>query len=216
MRIRNVPGAFEKIMAHSHVVSKPMEHKGRWKEVFGNGNPIHLELGMGKGRFILGHAQAHPDVNYIGFEKFSSVLYRATEKIDHPGHHPNVRLLLEDVANLTDIFEENEVERIYLNFSDPWPKDRHVRRRLTHRDFLEKYSRVLGPCCDLVFKTDNQKLFDFSVEEMKAYGLEIVEYTRDLHNIPYAEGNIMTEYEKKFSGKGHPIYRVAVRFRPQP
>lgn len=212
MRIRNVQGAQEQIDNHPHVINEPEAYKGRWQQLFDKEQPLYIEIGMGKGHFLVQQAIKHPEINFVGFEKFTSVLVRAVEKLDENHEIKNIRLVRLDVDKLLDIFEVNEVSGIYLNFSDPWPKDRHIRRRLTHRGFLEKYKAVLKPGASLVFKTDNQVLFDFSIEEMTAFGVEFIAMTKDLHMSPYMHGNIMTEYEKKFSGIGHPICMVTVQF----
>lgn len=206
MRLRHVAGSFEKVNDHERVMMQPEQYKGHWSEVFGNSNPIRLEIGMGKGDFIIGHAKREPNVNYIGIEKYSAVLWRALEKIDDDEQAPeNLRFLRYDATLLTDIFESGEVEGIYLNFSDPWPKDRWAKRRLTHERFLQRYEAILEKGGFVEFKTDNQELFEFSVESFEASVFDVTDITRDLHQSPYVEGNIMTEYEKKFVGKGHPI-----------
>ena len=179
-----------------------------WHDFFENENPIHIEVGMGKGRFIIDMAKLHPEINYIGIEKYSSVLVRAIEK-QTIEQLPNLVFIRMDAEAIENVFEKDEVAYIYLNFSDPWPKDRHARRRLTSVQFLNRYVNFLAADGGLTFKTDNRPLFDYSVEtisETSPWKLKDVTY--DLHNSEYAEGNIMTEYEEKFSGKGMPIHRL--------
>lgn len=208
MRLRNVKGGHDKISAHHKTIHHPQQHKGGWKAFFGNENPIHLEIGMGKGQFLLEHARQNPDINYIGFEKFTAVLVKALAKWDEEDAPDNIFVVRLDVDNILDVFQPSEVDRIYLNFSDPWPKERHSKRRLTSRQFLEKYKVILKSGGDIIFKTDNVLLFHFSIEQIKEFGLEILAYTEDLHNSAYLEGNIMTEYESKFVGLGMPIHMV--------
>lgn len=209
MRLRNIPGADEVIAGSPICIQNPTELKGKWSTVFDNSNPIHIEIGMGKGRFLMDLASLNPNINYIGIERYTSVLLRAVQKMDELAL-PNVRFLCVDAATLPEIFAPAEVNRIYLNFSDPWPKDRHARRRLTSNDFLERYHEFLAPDGRLEFKTDNRGLFDFSVEEVRnspIWELEVKTY--DLHEDPMLNfGNIMTEYEEKFSSMGNPICKL--------
>ncbi len=212
MRLRNIKGAEEFIANSEFVVQTPEEYQGKWSDFFKNNNPIHIEIGMGKGKFIHELAEQNPSINYIGIELFSSVLYRAIEKRQEMDL-PNLYFIRMDAKHLCDVFEKNEISRIYLNFSDPWPKARHAKRRLTSPVFLALYHQVLKEDGVVCFKTDNRDLFDYSVEtiaETKPWQLKDVTY--DLHNSEYAEGNIMTEYEEKFSSKGMPIHRL-VAFR---
>lgn len=216
MRLRNIPRAREVIQAHKAVVREAEKQKGRWQEVFGNTAPLHIEIGMGKGRFLLETAAEHPKINYIGIERYSSVLLRALEKYDTPQFKnlANVRFLCMDAGDLENIFAPGEVERIYLNFSDPWPKARHAQRRLTSVSFFVRYGKIISTGGRVEFKTDNQDLFDFSLEQVEeAHGWELSAYTRDLHkDITMNRGNIMTEYEEKFSAQGNPICKfIAVR-----
>ena len=210
MRLRNVPGAREIIAADrysSNDFEEQCARKGRWREFFGNDNPVHLEIGMGKGLFLMSLAQMNPHINYIGIEKYSSVLVRALEKA-HEYEGENIYFLRMEAEDICSVFEENEVDRIYLNFSDPWPKDRHAKRRLTSRSFWERYDNILTPEGRVIFKTDNRDLFDFSLEEVKEAGWTLENYTLDLHDSPYAEGNVITEYEKRFVKTGKPICRL--------
>lgn len=207
MRLRNVPGARDEIAVNRFVVHNPEEYKGKWREKFGNDNPIHIEIGMGKGQFIIKLAELNPNINYIGIEKFSSVLIRAVEKQEE-AELPNLVFIRFDAEEIESIFAENEIDRIYLNFSDPWPKDRHAKRRLTSTRFLARYKNFLKTDGYVAFKTDNKDLFDFSLEQVKEAGWRLEDVTFDLHNSPYNEGNIMTEYEERFSAKGNPICRL--------
>lgn len=210
MRLRNVPGSRETLAANDFVINEPNEYKGKWKEAFGNDNPIRIEIGMGKGRFIMELAMQNPDINYIGIEKYSSVLIRAIEK-QTEAQLTNVLFIRMEAENIEDVFEVGEVDRIYLNFSDPWPKERHAKRRLTSRQFLARYNNILKKDGIVEFKTDNRLLFDFSVEEVEPAGWRIDSITYDLHNdSEMNEGNIMTEYEEKFSGIGTPINKIII------
>ena len=211
MRLRNIPGADEIVSNSPLCIQNPTEYKGNWKSVFGNSNPIHIEIGMGKGRFLMDLAALNPDINYIGIERYTSVLLRAIQKMeDSP--LPNVRFLCVDAAILPEVFATGEVDRIYLNFSDPWPKDRHARRRLTSTDFLNRYDLFLAKDGRLEFKTDNIGLFQFSLEEIENSDIwHLDAKTFDLHNDEVLnQGNIMTEYEEKFSSKGNPICKLII------
>lgn len=209
MRLRNIPGADDVVSNSPICIQNPIEYKGNWQQVFGNTNPIHIEIGMGKGRFLMDLAALHPEINYIGIERYTSVLLRAVQKMEE-NPLSNVRFLCVDAATLPEIFATEEVDRIYLNFSDPWPKDRHARRRLTSSDFLNRYDLFLAKDGRIEFKTDNRDLFDFSVEEIENSPIwQLNVKTYDLHNDPELNvGNIMTEYEEKFSSKGNPICKL--------
>ena len=209
MRLRNIPGAGEVIDNSPYFIKEPVELKGKWHDFLGNNNPIHIEVGMGKGRFLMDLARLHPEINYIGIERYTSVLLRAVQKMQED-ELPNVHFLCIDAATLPDIFDRNEVDRIYLNFSDPWPKDRHARRRLTSSEFLARYDLFLAPDGRIEFKTDNQDLFTFSLEEIESSDKwHLDASTRDLHHdAAMNEGNIMTEYEEKFSAVGNPICKL--------
>lgn len=209
MRLRNVRGAKETIESSSYVIDKPEDLKGKWKDHFGNNNPIHIEVGMGKGKFIIENAERNPNINYIGIEKFSSVLVRAIEKLDEREDEVNNLLFIRfDAEYINNIFEKDEVERIYLNFSDPWPKARHAKRRLTSKEFLARYDQFLVESGEIIFKTDNKDLFDFSLEQVKEADWKLCNVTYDLHNSEFAIDNILTEYEEKFSSMGKPICRL--------
>lgn len=213
MRLRNIRGSREEIAANDYVVHEPEEYKGRWKDLFGNSASLHVEIGMGKGRFIMEMAEQNPTINYIGIEKYSSVLLRGLEKRQEKELH-NLYFIRFDAEYITDIFDTDEVDRIYLNFSDPWPKDRHAKRRLPSKEFLRKYDQFLKQEGEVFFKTDNRTLFDFAIEEADIAGWELREVTYNLHESEYAQGNIMTEYEEKFVAEGKPINRlVAYRKR---
>ncbi len=203
-------GSQEEIDTNEFVIHNPEQHKGKWKEVFGNGNPLHIEIGMGKGKFICQLAQENPDINYLGIEKYSSVLIRGIEKRKELVLS-NLYFLRLDAEVINEVFDKGEVERIYLNFSDPWPKDRHARRRLTSKEFLSRYEGFLKEEGELIFKTDNRQLFDFSLEEVGNAGWDLINHTYDLHNSEYVTGNVMTEYEEKFSGLGNPIHRMVIK-----
>lgn len=245
MRLRNIPGSREAIASNPYVIHEDVmrDMKGRWHEVFGSNHPLFLEIGMGKGKFITELAEKNPSYNYVGIEKYSSVLIRALQKrealekaaadpaaskpasadpaaskpvaADPAGTPasrpaalvlPNLRYLRMEAEDLTDVFGEGEVAGIYLNFSDPWPKDRHAHRRLPSRQFLERYKKVLTAGGIVIFKTDNQDLFSFALEEAAAASWKILALTRDLHTDPVlSAGNIMTEYEERFSAAGNPI-----------
>ena len=211
MRLRNIKGSKEVIAASPYVVQNPEDYKGKWSELFHNNHPLHIEIGMGKGQFIHTLASENPDINYIGIEMYSSVLYRALEK-QTAEEKPNLYFLRFDAKYLADIFAEHEVDRIYLNFSDPWPKERHAKRRLTSRQFFERYDKILAGNGVVEFKTDNDDLFAFSMEEVAEAGWTLDAHTFDLHHDPVLnEGNVMTEYEEKFSSLGHPIHKLIAR-----
>ncbi len=207
MRLKNIPGSRETIAASELVIHEPEKLKGKWSEEFGRKAPLAIEIGMGKGRFLMGMAEQNPDTDFIGIEKYSSVLLRAIQKLEAKPME-NVRLVRMDAEYITDVFAPGEVDIIYLNFSDPWPKDRHAKRRLPSRQFLARYDSFLKPGGRIEFKTDNRELFDFAVEEVKESVFEIKAISYDLHaDSVMSEGNIMTEYEEKFSGLGNPIYK---------
>ena len=216
MRLRNVPGSRERIAESGYCVNEPKEFKGKWKQLFENDNPIHIEVGMGKGKFIMRMAEAHPEINYIGIEMYSSVLIRAIEQaeaLEESGKmHGNFMFIRMDARELADVFEQGEVEKIYLNFSDPWPKERHAKRRLTSVNFLKRYEQILPDNAEVEFKTDNADLFEFSLEQIKEAGWKLLGCTRDLHNdTEMNRGNIMTEYEEKFASQGVPINKFIIQ-----
>lgn len=210
MRLRNVKGSRETIAANDWVVKDITEKKGSWaKDIFQNTNPIHIEIGMGKGQFIMELAHRNPDINYIGIEKYSSVLVRALEKMEE-STLTNIRFIRMEAENIEEVFAPGEIDQIYLNFSDPWPKDRHAKRRLTSKEFLARYANIIKKESNIIFKTDNRPLFDFSLEQVEEAGWNLVNHTFDLHNSEYVEGNIMTEYETRFVKEGKPICRMVI------
>lgn len=210
MRLRNIPGSQEAIDNSLYVVKDYKEKQGKWNTLFEKAQPIRIEVGMGKGRFLMTLAQLHPEINYIGIERYTSVLLRALQKMEE-NPLPNLLFVCMDAAELDQVFGKEEVDRIYLNFSDPWPKDRHARRRLPAREFLARYNKILKRDGRLEFKTDNRALFDFAVEELAPAGWQAELITYDLHNDPVlVQGNVMTEYEEKFSSIGNPICKYII------
>lgn len=210
MRLRNIPGSRDVIAESEFVVHEFKEAKGKWSEVFGNSNPIRIEVGMGKGRFLYELAQSNPDINYVGIEKFSSVLLRAIQKQEE-NPLENLKFIRMEAEEIVEVFGPGEVDRIYLNFSDPWPKDRHAKRRLPSRQFLARYDQFLKPDGVIEFKTDNKDLFDFALIEVKEAGWKIEALTYDLHSDELMnEGNVMTEYEERFSSMGNPIFKYII------
>ena len=210
MRLRNIRGAGEKIESSEFVVQNPKEMPNKWKECFGNDHPIHIEIGMGKGQFLHTMAKLNPEINYVGIEMYSSVLLRAIQKMEQDVV-PNLKFICIDAKEVAEVFGKGEVDQIYLNFSDPWPKDRHVKRRLPSRQFLQKYDVILKKDGVLEFKTDNKDLFDFAVEELPEAGWKAKVVTYDLHNDEeLVKGNVMTEYEEKFSSMGNPICKYII------
>ena len=212
MRLRNIPGAQDAILESPYVVQEPQTKKGHWAEVFAKKQPLHIEVGMGKGQFITTLAQQNPNINYIGIEKYSSVLVRALEKTDAMETQPeNLRFIRMDAENICNMFAKHEVDGIYLNFSDPWPKDRHAKRRLTSQTFLGRYDKILKPEGHVEFKTDNKDLFQFSLEQVEPAGWHLDAFTWDLHHDETLnQGNVMTEYEQKFSSMGNPICKMII------
>lgn len=210
MRLRHIKGAEETIAASPYVIQEPESCRGRWAEVFHNQNPIQIEVGMGKGKFLMELAQKHPEINYVGIERYSSVLLRGLQKREELDLS-NIWFLCIDARQLAEVFEEGEVERIYLNFSDPWPKDRHAKRRLTSPEFMAVYDKILAADGQVEFKTDNEGLFDYSLESIPQAGWRIEASTRDLHHSPMTEGNVMTEYEEKFASKGNSICKLIAK-----
>ena len=213
MRLRHIPGAEKQIEESTFVIQEPEQKKGCWAEVFGNENPIHIEVGMGKGKFLMELAQQNPDINYVGIEKYSSVLIRALEKMEEEETPlSNICFIRMDAEDIVKVFAKNEVDRIYLNFSDPWPKARHAKRRLTSREFLARYEQVLKKDGVVEFKTDNRGLFEFSLEEVRESDWNLEVCTFDLHyDEELVRGNVMTEYEEKFSSMGNPICKMVIK-----
>lgn len=211
MRLRHIRDARQTLEAHpQRMVLDPAPHQGRWRERFGNDRPLHLEIGMGKGQFVCGMAERHPDVNFLGMEKYDSVALRALQRLlDDP--RENVQLLRASAEYLTDYFAAGEVDRLYLNFSDPWPRKAHAKRRLTHAAFLDRYRAILASGAEIHVKTDNRGLFEFTLAHLNEYGMRFEELSLDLH-AQEPEGNVRTEYEEAWSAKGAPIYRLVARF----
>lgn len=211
MRIRRKPNSIKKLEMNEHIViSKPTSMKGKWHEYFGNQNPISIELGMGRGTFIISHTLNNPNINYIGIDQISEVLRSALDKVlDIEKAPQNLTITRLNIEFIEDVFEKNEVDNIFLNFSDPWPKAKHVKRRLTNRNFLTRYKNILKNEGQVIFKTDSRELFDYSLEEIKEsnLGFELADVTYDLTSLNDAE-NVQTEYEKRFVDEGKPIHRL--------
>lgn len=204
MRLKNVKGASAVIEASKFVIDNPSNYKGIFKSLFHNNNPLHVEIGMGKGQFITGMAKAFPNINFIGIEMYDSVIVRAVQKQDEL-ELPNLKLIKVDATKIEEIFD-HEIDVLYLNFSDPWPKNRHEHRRLTSERFLKRYDSIFKDKKTIIQKTDNRKLFEFSLKSFTDYNYKIEELSLDLHKDDYF--NIETEYEKRFSSMGYPIYMV--------
>ena len=207
MRLRNVRGAHDIILKSRYIINDYMNYKGNFKSLFGNSNPIHIEIGMGKGDFIIGMALKYPDINFIGIEKFDSVIVRAVEKLENL-NIPNLRLIRMDALCISDVFDR-EIDCIYLNFSDPWPKERHSKRRLTSSLFLSLYDSIFRDKCVIKMKTDNRKLFEYSIISLTDYGYSIDLLSLDLYSDDISN-NVQTEYEKKFVSNGNLIYMLSV------
>lgn len=215
MRLRNIPGAKDAILESPFVIQNPEENKGMWGAAFPKKQPLHIEVGMGKGRFLMDMARLHPEINYVGIEMYDSVLLRALQKLEELEAEgkglPNLMFMRIDARVLPEIFDKGELARIYLNFSDPWPKARHAKRRLTSREFLARYDKILDKDGVVEFKTDNRGLFEFSLEEVPEAGWRLLAHTFDLHNNQeMMQGNVMTEYEEKFSSMGNPICKMII------
>ena len=213
MRLRNIPGAKDAIEESIYVVQEPQAYKGQWENVFKQARPLHIEVGMGKGRFLMDMARLHPEINYVGIEMYDSVLLRAIQKreaLAEEGQQlPNLMFMRMDARLLPEVFEKGEVEKIYLNFSDPWPKARHASRRLTSREFLARYDKILKKDGVIEFKTDNRDLFDFSLEEVPEAGWKLLAHTFDLHhNEELMKGNVLTDYVENFSYLGNPFCKL--------
>ena len=204
MRLRNNKNAKSVLEESKYVVKNPESNKGKWNKEFGNNNPIEIEIGCGKGNFIIENALTYPDKNFIGIEMYDTVLMYAVNKIEKD--IPNLRFIRMDARLLNEVFDK-EIDLIYLNFSDPWPKNRNAKRRLTHERFLSVYDTVFKKDKKIFMKTDNVNLFEFSIESLSCYGYKLKNVSLDLVNSGF-EGNIMTEYEKKFTEKGIRINRL--------
>ena len=220
MRLRNIPGAREQVKEDTRCFGAGDDTRGKWEEIFGRKAPVMLEIGMGKGRFIIDMALRHPEYSFIGLERYESVMVKALGKLDRMERDgipvpENLKFLCMDAANLEDMFERGEIDRIYLNFSDPWPKERHAKRRLESRGFLNIFGRVLKDKGIIEFKTDNEGLFDFALSELEDSGYELVYLSRDLHSDEEEmKDNVMTEYEEKFSAKGNKILKYVIKKNP--
>ena len=207
MRLKCVKGAKEKVESSPYLILDPLEYKGNYQKLFNNTNPIYIEIGMGKGNFIIENAKKYPDINFIGIEKYDSVIVRAIEKLEQL-ELPNLKLIRIDANNIVDVFDK-EIDLIYLNFSDPWPKARHEKRRLSSHEFLKKYDSIFKNKKNIIMKTDNRKLFEFSIMSYTSYGYSINEISLDLYKDDITN-NIPTEYEMKFNELGFPIYKIDV------
>lgn len=210
MRMRNKPWAIDYLESNDQLVDVNNNYSKKIKEFFSKDQPLHIEVGTGMGTFITTLAQNNPDINYVGIEIDKNVMIRVTEKVVDLGLE-NVRLVLLDANKLMDYFNENEVDKVYLNFSDPWPKNRHAKRRLTHSNFLSSYKQLLKENSIVEFKTDNRGLFEFSLISMNTYGMKFENLNLDVHD-DEPETNIRTEYEEKFSQRGHKIYWIQASF----
>ncbi|WZL72869.1 tRNA (guanosine(46)-N7)-methyltransferase TrmB [Clostridiaceae bacterium 35-E11] len=206
MRRRKRPGAKEKLLSYDQwICTDPQQFKGSWADYFNNQYPIHVELGTGRGQFITTLAEKHPQINYIGIEVKEEVLLRAVEKVDEK-KLSNIVFLWNDIGHIEDVFDKGEIDRVYINFCDPWPKKRWAKRRLTHKNFLEKYKVLLQEKGEIHFKTDNEKLFAFSLNEFSFCDFKLQHITFNLHEEEMKE-NVTTEYEDKFTAIGMKIFR---------
>lgn len=208
VRLKHVKGADERIKASKYIVLNPEQYKGKIKDLFKNDNPIYIEIGMGKGKFIINNALKYPSINFIGIEKYDSVIVRAVESLEDK-EIPNLKLFRMDANKIEEIFDK-EIDRIYLNFSDPWPKERHSKRRLTSDIFLKKYDNLFKNTKEIIMKTDNRHLFEYSIKSFTDYGYKIEKISLNMYEDEYLD-NIATEYEEKFHSKGYPIYRIEVK-----
>ena len=211
MRLRKKPHTLEKLENFSDFVTTEKidsSRAGNWKKIFGNENPLHVELGTGKGDFICAMAEKNPQINFVGLEMEAEVVLKAARKIDEK-NLPNVKIIVFNVNQIEEIFAENEIDRLYINFCDPWPKKKHAKRRLTYITFLQKYKKILKPAGEIHFKTDNRALFDFSLEQFELANLKVTDVSYDLHADEPPE-NVRTEYENRFSAAGVPINRCVV------
>lgn len=208
VRLKHVKGADERIKASKYIVLNPEQYKGKIKDLFKNDNPFYIEIGMGKGKFIINNALKYPSINFIGIEKYDSVIVRAVESLEDK-EIPNLKLFRMDANKIEEIFDK-EIDRIYLNFSDPWPKERHSKRRLTSDTFLKKYDNLFKNTKEIIMKTDNRHLFEYSIKSFTDYGYKIEKISLNMYEDEYLD-NIATEYEEKFHSKGYPIYRIEVK-----
>lgn len=206
MRLKKVKGALEIVSNSDYVIKEPKKYRGKYKSLFGNNNPVHIEIGSGKGDFIINMAKAYPSINFIGIEKYDSVLCKIVNKLELE-NIKNLKLICMDAIEIDEVFNK-EIDTLYLNFSDPWPKKRHAKRRLTSEIFLKKYDLIFENKNNIIMKTDNQALFEYSIMSLNNYGYKINYISLDLHSTN--EFNIETEYERKFSSKGFRIYKIEV------
>lgn len=213
MRLRKKPWGDNELNTNDRFIKQPELNKGKWKEVFGNENPIHIEIGTGKGQFITTTSILNPNINYIAIERQTNVIVSALKKGREKGVGKNIVFFVADVKELLNYFEPEEIERIYINFCDPWPnKKKWAKRRLTHKNFLNLYESLFVNGGEVFFKTDNRLLFEFSLNEFADKGWRLHNISLDLHNSDF-EGNVKTEYEEKFSSIGMPIYRLEGYYR---
>lgn len=208
MRLRNIKGAEEAVLKSPYVPQNYKEYYGHWCDLFGNKNPIHLEIGMGKGNFLIENAVRYPEINFIGVEKYYSVLYKAVNRLENM-NLPNLKIIPMDAEQIEEVFHK-EIDTLYLNFSDPWPKNKHERRRLTSNEFLKRYDSLFQNKNHIQMKTDNRKLFEYSLLSCTNYGYKIEKISLHLHE-DVGEENIQTEYEMKFSKQGYPIYFMDIQ-----
>ena len=207
MRLKNIKGAKDKINKSPYIVQNPEDYKGKYQTLFKNNNKIHLEIGMGKGDFIINMAKKYPNINFIGIEKFDSVILRATQKLENENLQ-NLKLIRFDAVEIENIFDR-EIDTIYLNFSDPWPKTKHAHRRLSSPIFLKRYDTLFKDKKEIIMKTDNRKLFEYSLISFNEYGYHFEEISLDLYNDDIGD-NVATEYETKFHNLGFPIYKIKI------
>lgn len=212
MRLRYVPGQYEYLKQHDKAITEPEKMSYKLNDVFKNYNPIHVELGCGKGKFLRETALKNPNINYIGFEKSVKVAYRCAKSV-FENDPDNYYIVYSNGDIIKDVFFQNSIERIYLNFSDPWPKPSHYKRRMTHKNFLDVYRCVLSGNGEIHMKTDNDDLFEYSVLQFQEDNWDLIMVNRDLHNSIYNEENIMTEYEEKFAEEGRHINKLIARIR---
>ncbi|MBP1925926.1 tRNA (guanine-N7-)-methyltransferase [Sedimentibacter acidaminivorans] len=212
MRLRYVPGQYEYLQQHDKAITEPEKMSYKLNDVFKNNNPLHVELGCGKGKFLRETALKNPNINYIGFEKSVKVAYRCAKSV-FENDPDNYYIVYSNGDIIKDVFFPNSIERIYLNFSDPWPKPSHYKRRMTHKNFLDVYRSVLTKNGEIHMKTDNDDLFEYSVLQFQEDNWDLIMVNRDLHNSPYNEENIMTEYEEKFAEEGRHINKLIARNR---
>ncbi|MDF2676929.1 MAG: tRNA ((7)-)-methyltransferase [Bacillota bacterium] len=212
MRLRYIEGQYEYLQDNEKAITEPEKRDYKLNKLFNNPNPIHVELGCGKGKFIRETALQNPDINYFGFEKSVKVAYRCAKSTIE--NDPNNYFIVYSNGDiLQDVFEPNSIERIYLNFSDPWPKPSHYKRRMTHKNFLDVYRKVFTENGEIHMKTDNNDLFEYSVEQLKEDNWDLILVTRDLHNSPYLQNNVMTEYEEKFVSEGKKINKLIAKLK---